>query len=39
MQMYPSSSDENLYSSHGGPHYLSTILLKDFDLFKIAKSF
>ena len=39
MQMYPSSSGENLYSPHDSPRYLSTIPLKDFDLFKIAKSF
>ena len=29
---------EKLYSPHGGPRHLSTIPLKDYHLFKIAKS-
>ena len=29
---------EKLYSSHGIPHHLSTILLKDSHLFKIVES-
>ena len=29
---------DKLYSFHGGPHYLSTISLKDSHSFKIAES-
>ena len=38
MQLYPSSSGEKLCSPHGEPRHSSTVPLKDFELFKLAKS-